>query len=135
VKNTNLIFHHETTSFLGLYEKGVIEIRIKNYYPQEHKGVCVVLREGETTEKLIKRFKKRCMKDGLLQEMRERMFYEKPSVKKRKKWRRNQRAREREKERYLRNLEKLRKKRAKQKQELASKVTKRISAENVASSD
>jgi len=111
----------------------VVEIYAKNYYPQEYKGTCVVRREGETTEKLIKRFKKRCMKDGLLQEMRERMFYEKPSVKKRKKWRRNQRAREREKQRYLKNLEKLRKKRMKQKQESVSKIVKRTSGESKAS--
>ena len=94
---------------------------MKNYYPQEYKAICVVRRQGETTERLIKRFRKRCMKDGLLQEIRERMFYEKPSIKKRKKWQRNQRAREKEKERYLKNLEKLRKKRAKQKRQSTSK--------------
>lgn len=98
--------------------KGVIKIRTKKYYfSQEHKGICVVLREGESTEKLINRFRKRYLKDGILQEVRERRFYEKPSVKKRKKWRRNQRARERQQARYLKNLEKIRKKKQQQKKE------------------
>ena len=108
----------------------MIKIYTKNYYPQEHKGICVVRRKGENIEKLIKRFKKRCMKDNLLQEIRERIFYEKPSVKKRKKWKRNQRAREREKERNLKNLEKLRKKRIKQKQESIDRSVKKTTKAN-----
>ena len=91
-------------------------IKVKNYYLQEYKGICVVRQKDESIDRLIKRFNKCCMKNGLLQEIRERMFFEKPSVKKRKKWRKNQKIREREKERYLKNLEKLRKKRKKAKQ-------------------
>ena len=102
-----------------------------NYHSQERKGICVVRRGKETTDKMIKRFKKRCMKDGLLQEIRERMFYEKPSVKKRKKRRRNEIAREREQQRIQKNLEKLRKKRLKQKkQKLTDKVAKRTKKES-----
>lgn len=93
----------------------MIKIYIRNYHPQEHTGICVVRREGESIDKLIKRFKKRCMKDDLLQEIREHIFYEKPSVKKRKKWRKNQKARERERERYLK-LRQKRKKRKKKKE-------------------
>lgn len=45
----------------------------------------VKIRDGEHFENAIKRFKKKCSKDGVLTELRKRQYYEKPSVKKRKK--------------------------------------------------
>jgi len=45
----------------------------------------IKLREGEPFESAIKRFKKQVERAGVLSEVRKREFYEKPSVKKKKK--------------------------------------------------
>ena len=47
--------------------------------------VSVKARKGEDTEVLIKRFKKKVSKAGITKEVRDRMYYEKPSDKKRRK--------------------------------------------------
>lgn len=57
----------------------------KNYYADEHSGICVVRRKGEQDEDLVKRFRKKFSKSGLAKELRDRMFFEKPSDKKRRK--------------------------------------------------
>ena len=48
-------------------------------------GICVTLRQGEDTGALIRRFKKRVSKSGIIQESRRRMSYEKPSDARRRK--------------------------------------------------
>jgi small subunit ribosomal protein S21 len=45
----------------------------------------VRVREGESFESALKRFKKQCEKAGILSEVRKREHYEKPSVRKKKK--------------------------------------------------
>ncbi len=45
----------------------------------------VRVRDGESFENALKRFKKQCEKAGILSEIRKREYYEKPSVKKKKK--------------------------------------------------
>ncbi|MEA4813840.1 MAG: 30S ribosomal protein S21 [Oscillospiraceae bacterium] len=45
----------------------------------------VRLREGESLENALKRFKRSCAKSGVLAEVRKRECYESPSVKRRKK--------------------------------------------------
>lgn len=45
----------------------------------------IVIREGDSFEAALKRFKKQCEKAGILSEVRKREAYEKPSVKKKKK--------------------------------------------------
>jgi small subunit ribosomal protein S21 len=45
----------------------------------------VRVKEGESFENAMKRFKKACEKAGILSEIRKREHYEKPSVKKKKK--------------------------------------------------
>ena len=45
----------------------------------------VRLREGETFDGALRRFKKQCEKAGVLREARRREFYEKPSIRKKKK--------------------------------------------------
>ncbi|MBS1515477.1 MAG: 30S ribosomal protein S21 [Bacteroidetes bacterium] len=42
----------------------------------------VVLQEGESIDKALKRFKKKYEKSGILKEFRRRMFFTKPSVEK-----------------------------------------------------
>lgn len=45
----------------------------------------VKVREGESFEMALKRFKKQCERAGILSEIKKREHYEKPSVKKKKK--------------------------------------------------
>jgi small subunit ribosomal protein S21 len=45
----------------------------------------VRVREGETFEQALRRFKKQCEKAGILSELRKREHYEKPSIKAKKK--------------------------------------------------
>lgn len=45
----------------------------------------VKIREGETFEQALRRFKKQCEKSGIIAELRKREHYEKPSEKKKKK--------------------------------------------------
>jgi small subunit ribosomal protein S21 len=45
----------------------------------------VKIREGESFEAAVRRFKKQCEKAGILTEVRKREHYEKPSIKKKKK--------------------------------------------------
>jgi len=45
----------------------------------------IKLREGESFEGALRRFKKMCEKAGILSEVRKREHYEKPSVKKKRK--------------------------------------------------
>lgn len=42
----------------------------------------VIIQDGESIDKALKRFKKKYEKSGLLKEFRKRMFYVKPSVNK-----------------------------------------------------
>ena len=45
----------------------------------------IVIREGDSFEAAVKKFKKQCEKAGILSEVRRREFYEKPSVRRKKK--------------------------------------------------
>ncbi|MDO5144891.1 MAG: 30S ribosomal protein S21 [bacterium] len=45
----------------------------------------VRIRDGETLESALKRFKRQCARSGVIQEVRKREHYEKPSVKRKKK--------------------------------------------------
>lgn len=45
----------------------------------------VTVKEGESFESAIRRFKKQCEKAGIIAEVRKRECFEKPSVKKKKK--------------------------------------------------
>lgn len=45
----------------------------------------VILREGETFEQAVRRFKKQCEKAGILADVRKHEHYEKPSIRRKKK--------------------------------------------------
>ncbi len=45
----------------------------------------IQIRDGESFEAAIRRFKKQCEKAGILSEVRKREHYEKPSIKKKRK--------------------------------------------------
>lgn len=87
----------------------------KHYQPQEHSGICVVRRKGEKFEDLMKRFRKKFSKSGISKELRDRMFYEKPSDKKRRKKAQSIRLAQREAEKAEKMRERYRKMKAKQK--------------------
>lgn len=58
--------------------------------------ICVVRRDNESVEDLIKRFKKKFSKSGVIKDLKEKMYYEKPSDKKRRKRSHAKRLREKE---------------------------------------
>jgi len=45
----------------------------------------VKVRDGESFDQAIRRFKKQCEKAGILSELRKREYYEKPSIRKKRK--------------------------------------------------
>ncbi len=45
----------------------------------------VKVHEDEPFEIALKRFKRKCVRDGIFSEVRKRRYYEKPSIRKRKK--------------------------------------------------
>lgn len=57
----------------------------KYYQPDERSGICVIKRKGESEEELLKRFRKKYTKSGIAKELRDRMYFEKPSAKKKRK--------------------------------------------------
>ena len=48
-------------------------------------------RAGESVQQMMKRFKKLCEKEGLIKDMKRNAYYEKPSVKNRRRIRKAQR--------------------------------------------
>lgn len=96
----------------------------KHFHAQEHQGICVVRRKGESSEDLIKRFRKKFSKSGITKELREKMYYEKPSDKKRRKKMQSLRAMKREEEKLKKLREKLERKRMKNKRKKAKMKTK-----------
>ena len=90
----------------------------KNYYPAEHSGICVVRRKNESDEDLLKRFRKKYSKSGIARELKDRMAYQKPSEKKRRKRMQAQRLRDKEEEKAVQMRERyLKKKRELQRKE------------------
>jgi small subunit ribosomal protein S21 len=45
----------------------------------------IIIRDGESFESALRRFKKQCERTGILSEIKRREHYEKPSVKRKKK--------------------------------------------------
>lgn len=82
MKNINLIFRQEIISSMGLYKGGNVNI-INNF--KKKTMFFVVRRKDEDIESFIKRFRKKYSKSGLSREVHQRMFFEKPGDKKRRK--------------------------------------------------
>lgn len=74
------------------------------YRKNKEEGIMVVKKKNESYTDLMKRFKKKYSKSGLNKEIRDRMYYDKPSIKKRKKRAAAQRMRQREEEKHLKRL-------------------------------
>ena len=87
----------------------------KYYNAAEHSGICVVKRKGESDEDFIKRFRKKFSKSGLAKEIREKMYFEKPSDKKRRKKAQSIRLLKKEEEKIEKLKERARKFKKKQK--------------------
>ena len=45
----------------------------------------VIVKENETLDSALRRFKRSCAKDGVLSDLRKKEYYQSPSVKRRKK--------------------------------------------------
>ncbi len=45
----------------------------------------IIIRDGESFETALRRFKRKCERTGILSEIKRREYYEKPSVKRKKK--------------------------------------------------
>jgi len=86
-------------------------------------------REGESDESMIKRFRKKYSKSGLSKELRDRMYFEKPSDKKRRKKAQQIRAIRKEEEK-LRKLKDKAKKSKLKRQRKESKHDKRSERQN-----
>ena len=89
--------------------------RQRTYFPEEKNGICVVKRDDESDDDLVKRFRKKFSKSGMAKELRERMAFEKPSAKRRR--RKAQCIRNIEKEEEKLRLLKEKAKKAKQKRQ------------------
>lgn len=55
------------------------------YYDNKLKGCTVVVKDGEPVERALRKFKKKVQDTGLIQELREREFYEKPTTARKRK--------------------------------------------------
>lgn len=49
------------------------------------KGISVIARENEPLEKILRKFKKKVQDSGLLQELKDREFFEKPTTERKRK--------------------------------------------------
>ena len=70
----------------------------RKQWTPDPEGLAVTVREGEDVNKALRRLKKKIERDGLMQEIREREYYTKPSEKRKKakaaavaRWRRKER--------------------------------------------
>jgi small subunit ribosomal protein S21 len=88
---------------------------LRNFKKEE--GVVVFLQHGETTESLVRRFKKKYSKSGIPKEIRDRMQYSKPSVAKRIKQEAARRLRQRDEEKRMKKMSRLLKDKRKQDEE------------------
>jgi small subunit ribosomal protein S21 len=80
-------------------------------FSEERLGICVVKRKGESTEDLIRRFKKKFSKSGIIKELREKMYYEQPCIAKKKKRAQAILARKRDEEKMVKEYRRFRKRR------------------------
>ena len=59
--------------------------RNRYFYADEHSGICVVRHDDESIDDLIRRFRKKYSRSGISRELKQRMYFEKPSNKRRRK--------------------------------------------------
>ena len=85
-----------------------------NFEDENLVGVSVHLWKGESVESLIKRFKRKVGKSGILKEVRDRTEYLKPSVKRRKKSNDSRKRDEKDRLKVEKQIEKIKKKRRKE---------------------
>jgi small subunit ribosomal protein S21 len=81
---------------------------VKHDIEKREIGVCVVSRNYESTTELIRRFKKKYSKSGIVQELKNRMSYTKPSIAKNLKSQAARRLRELEEKKRLDRIRKFR---------------------------
>jgi small subunit ribosomal protein S21 len=84
-----------------------------NFYNRQEKGgICVVRRKNESDEDFLRRFRKKFSKSGIMKEYKQKMYFEKPSDKKRRKRAQAEqvrRADEAKREKYMKKAKKFNK--------------------------
>lgn len=78
---------------------------VKTYKKEE--GIVVFLQSGETTESLVRRFKKKYSKSGIPKESKDRMQYLKPSIARKIKQEAARRLRKREEDKRIKKMSRL----------------------------
>lgn len=81
--------------------------------PRKQANVTVVPRKNEPIEKAIRRFVRKCKKEGIIEQVRDRRYYKKPSEVKREKIAKSIREAERQKRKAERKREAQRKRQSK----------------------
>lgn len=94
---------------MGLYKNGGVGILSEYSVIKKTSIVWVKKRKGESSEDLIRRFRKKYSKSGITKELRDRMYFEKPSDKKRRKKAQRIRAIKKEEEKAKKREEKFQK--------------------------
>lgn len=75
----------------GIISRKVFDLSCKKLTPAEWRGEGyknmseIRVKDNESLDSALRRFKRSCAKSGVLQEVRKREHYEKPSVKRKKK--------------------------------------------------
>ncbi len=59
--------------------------KVKSIFEEVNKMSTVKVGENESLENAIRRFKRKCARDGIIGDLRKKEAYEKPSVKRKKK--------------------------------------------------
>ncbi len=70
---------------MELTQTVVVARKFHNWREGEKSMSNVIVKENETLDSALRRFKRNCAKAGIQQEIRKREHYEKPSVKRKKK--------------------------------------------------
>lgn len=63
----------------------ITEYEIRQWQRMVKKMSTVKVGENENVESALRRFKRKCSRDGIIGDLRKKEFYEKPSVRKKKK--------------------------------------------------
>lgn len=69
----------------GNFGKNILTKRVDMAVRDNDNGMCVYKKPGEDGERLIKRFKKKISKCGIISELKNKRYYVKPSERKKRK--------------------------------------------------
>jgi len=87
---TSVKLYHKKSIFARTYidTENIKLVKLNSIYYPGRRGIWmpyVRVKESDSFENALKRFKKQCEKEGILSEVKKREHYEKPSIKRKKK--------------------------------------------------